>query len=269
MDEDFLRQAVANLPVSEVRYYPHTGSTNTDAIRWAEEGAPDASLVFADEQTAGRGRADRTWTTPPGTALAFSLIFRPTKNEITSLGRWTGLGALAVHAALQGQYGLPALIKWPNDVLVRGRKLCGILAEAQWNGSNLTAVILGIGINVASSSVSEEVLPSASLRFPATSVESELGGEVDRLALFGAVVTSLFIWRKRLPSDDFLQAWESALAYKGEWVRVVAQNPAEEARGQPIEGQLIGLAPDGSLRLQDEAGHEINIMVGELRPIEK
>ncbi|MEN4100610.1 MAG: biotin--[acetyl-CoA-carboxylase] ligase, partial [Anaerolineaceae bacterium] len=118
---------LAGLPVSELRYFDSIGSTNDEALRWAEQGAPDAALVVADTQTAGRGRMDRRWVTRPGVALAFSLALRPTPVEASALGLFSPLGALAVAAALRENYGLLAEVKWPNDVLLERRKCCGIL----------------------------------------------------------------------------------------------------------------------------------------------
>src|SRR5512146_1632742 len=116
MNPNELKKALSKLPVGDVRYFDSIGSTNNEALAWAASGAEDLSLVIADEQTAGRGRLSRKWFTPPGTALAFSLILRPSAQEKAHLTRIVGLAALAVVDALQ-QRGLVAQIKWPNDVL--------------------------------------------------------------------------------------------------------------------------------------------------------
>src|SRR6266516_4000607 len=112
MNQSELKKTLAKLPLGDVRYFDSIGSTNNEALAWATGGAKDLSLVIADEQTAGRGRLDRKWFTPKGTALAFSLILRPTAAEKPYLTRIVGLAALAIVDALQTR-GLVAQIKWP------------------------------------------------------------------------------------------------------------------------------------------------------------
>ena len=148
MNARALRRILSDLPLGGVRYYPQISSTNDAALAWAAEGAADLALVIADEQTAGRGRVGRSWITPAGAALACSLVLRPAVEEGESIALYSALGALAVVSALEEKYGLNPEIKWPNDVLVRGRKLCGILAETVWLGSQAESVVLGIGLNV-------------------------------------------------------------------------------------------------------------------------
>ena len=131
-----LQESLSDLPLGEIRYYEQIGSTNTIAKQWAHAGAPDLSLVVADEQTAGRGRLDRIWVTHPGAALAFSLVMQlqsqstpPAPRQEKVLPFLTALGAVAVSAALRQEFGLTTEIKWPNDVLLNRRKVSGVLAE--------------------------------------------------------------------------------------------------------------------------------------------
>jgi BirA family biotin operon repressor/biotin-[acetyl-CoA-carboxylase] ligase len=164
----------------------------TEAAEWLQAGAADFSLVLANEQTAGRGRFQRRWYTPPDAALAFSLILRPRESEEGQQSLlFTGLGAVAVCEALERLYGLRPQIKWPNDVLVTGKKVCGILSEAHWQGEKLLGIVLGIGINVAPSSVP----PVSAVLFPATCVEDCLASSiyqapvrVDRFQLLAGVL---------------------------------------------------------------------------------
>jgi BirA family biotin operon repressor/biotin-[acetyl-CoA-carboxylase] ligase len=280
MDESSIQLALSGLPLGPLRYFDRLGSTNDEAARWAAGGAPDLALVVADEQTAGRGRLKRRWHTPPGAALAFSLILRPTQEQPASAldaalsTRLTALGALAVAAALESLYSLPAEIKWPNDVLVDRRKLAGILAEAGWQGDQLQAVILGIGVNVAEYSVP----PEAELNFPAASVAGCLAApgssaglapaRVDRLELLRAILEKLLDWRPRIGSMEFLSAWEERLAFRGEWVRIVRTGPMAEPPlpdgEREWEGQVLGLEGDGALRLLDRSGRVQNLQVGEI-----
>jgi len=142
VDLNTLQNQLADLPLGQVAYFRVVGSTNSEAMRWIEGGVPHLSLVAADEQTAGRGRSDRTWQTVPGAALAFSLVIRPPENGMISASRLTGLGALAVCDVLRSDYGLPAKIKWPNDVLCGGKKLAGVLVEAQWQADDIQSAVM-------------------------------------------------------------------------------------------------------------------------------
>ncbi|MBZ0310160.1 MAG: biotin--[acetyl-CoA-carboxylase] ligase, partial [Anaerolineae bacterium] len=129
-----------------VRYFASTESTNTEAIQWFTELPLIASgaVVVADEQTAERGRNDRQWLTPTNSAIAMSVILRtkrPTQNV-------TMIGSVAVAEALESRVSGKVSIKWPNDVLIEGKKVCGILSEAVWQQQKLSAIVLGIGVNI-------------------------------------------------------------------------------------------------------------------------
>jgi BirA family biotin operon repressor/biotin-[acetyl-CoA-carboxylase] ligase len=263
MREQDLRKALSDLPLADLRYLEQTSSTNDIALAWATEGAGDFSLVLADEQTAGRGRMGRKWLTPPGAGLAFSVILRPRAGETTAASLMTGLGALALVEAFKN-HGLAAAIKWPNDVLVNRKKMAGVLVEAVWLGNRIESTVLGIGVNVLSSSVP----PAGRLNFPATSVESE-GVQIDRLVLLHEILGAILRWRARMSSTDFVSAWEEMLAFKDELVQVVVDSGADAARLPPREGRIIGLAVDGSLQLESPKGGIFSVSFGEvhLRPV--
>ena len=246
MDQSEIEAGLVDLPLGKIRYFETVGSTNDLAANWVVEGVPDLSLVVANVQTAGRGRAGRQWHTPPGASLAFSLILYPIGLEITAkvLSSVTGLGALVVCEALSQHYGLAAEIKWPNDVLLEGRKFTGVLAEAHWIGSQLGAIILGIGINIAPFSVP----PTKFLNFPATCVEAVLGKKVARVGLLRHSLAALLDWRPRLNSPAFIQAWENRLAFRNEWVHL------RTGTSEMVEGKILGLTPDGHLKLLMASG---------------
>jgi BirA family biotin operon repressor/biotin-[acetyl-CoA-carboxylase] ligase len=254
MDHSSLQACISGLPLGLLRYFDSVGSTNDEATRWAEEGAPHLSLVVAGEQTSGKGRMGRRWYTRPGGALAVSLVLRPDQLGLILPPRITGLGALAVCEALQENYGLGAQVKWPNDVLVGDHKLAGVLVEASWLGEELQAAILGIGINVALDSVP----PAGELDFPATSVEAALGSPVDRWGLLRNVLEALLIWLPYLDQARFLQAWQGQLAYLHEWVQLIRDGE------EPVEGRMLGLGDDGSLLLESPSGKEVTFQAGEI-----
>jgi BirA family biotin operon repressor/biotin-[acetyl-CoA-carboxylase] ligase len=256
MKQNDLKKALSKLPpgLGDVRYFDSIGSTNNEALAWAAGGAKDLSLVIADEQTAGRGRLDRKWFTPRGTALAFSLILRPTAEEKLHLTRTVGLAALAIADSLRTR-GLAAQIKWPNDVLLNGCKVAGILIETVWSGDEADCSVIGIGVNVLKGAV-----PSAELlQFPATSLEESLGAAVDRGKLLHDILAGIIALRPRLATDAFIASWEKVLAFRGEQVQVEAGSEAV------ITGKLLGLESDGSLKLSTQDGKSITVRFGDVR----
>jgi BirA family biotin operon repressor/biotin-[acetyl-CoA-carboxylase] ligase len=230
--------------------------------------------VVADEQTAGRGRGERRWATLPGSGLAFSLVIFPQHPGTLIVPRRTVIGALAVKDALHSLFGLCAQIKWPNDVLLNGKKVAGILTENHWSGDELVAVILGFGINVTPASIDPSVLPVTEFPFPATCVEDALGRPVERIELLHAVLGAYFTWRPRISSAEFMQQWEASLAFRGEWVQVIPGDcfgkdglpAALEGAPTPVgEGRVLGLSPDGALKLLTRRGETVTAQFGEVR----
>ncbi len=258
MDEEEIRAELRELPVPDVAWFPTLDSTNAYALDWAARGALDGSLVAADEQKSGRGRLSRKWVTNPGSALAFSLILRPTAAEREQASLFSPLGALGVASAFRA-LGLSPQIKWPNDVLLLGLKVCGVLAESVWMGDGLDALVLGIGVNVAPTSVP----PAEELLFPAGCVETVLGQPVRRTRLLAEILRSIFSWRARLGAPEFLQAWQSQLAFSGETVRVAL------GQGESMTGVLLGVDSRGALRLRLADGNISTLLAGDvsLRPL--
>ncbi len=260
MDAETLASLLVGLPVPQIRFFDTIGSTNDEALGWILAGAQDGCLVTADQQTQGRGRLNRRWVTHPGVALAFSLILRPSSEEMHHVGFFSPLGALAICQSLEGSLGLAPQIKWPNDVLLQGKKVAGILVEAAWIGDRLEGMVIGIGVNVKP----EAVPPAEGLLFPATCVEDAAGRVVDRAALLRGMIEAMFEWRLKLDDTSFLQAWERRLAFRGEWVRIAGTD------SEPVTGQVLGIDASGSLLLRDSAGATRAITVGDvhLRPME-
>jgi BirA family biotin operon repressor/biotin-[acetyl-CoA-carboxylase] ligase len=258
MDEGELKKAFGTTGLGGLRYFDSIGSTNDEALAWASQGAGDLSLVVADEQTRGRGRGDRKWFTPKGTALAFSLILLPEAGMRPHLSRTVGLAALSVVDLLQA-LELEARIKWPNDLLLNNRKLAGILVETVWSGDEMDSLVVGIGINV----LKEAVPPLDLLQFPATSLEESLGqAPPRRIELLRGILQAFIKRRPDLGTDELIKAWQDALAFRGEQVQVNAGGASA------ITGELLGLEPDGSLRLRADDGHSVIVRFGDvsLRP---
>jgi len=254
MNQQALRSSLSKLPLGAIRYFDSIGATNDEALAWAANDAQDLSIVVANEQTAGRGRLDRPWFTPPSTALAFSLILRPTADEIPFLSRTVGLAALSIADTIR-MLGLAPQIKWPNDILLNGRKVAGVLIELVWSGEDVDCVVIGIGINVAKTAVPTTDI----LRFPATSLEHVLGEAPDRNKLLHDVLASFISLRPHMRSDAFMASWEKSLAYYGRQVRV------EMGNEQSVTGKVTGLESDGSLKLSDENGKIVTVRFGDVR----
>jgi len=262
-----LKSFLSGLPLGGIRFFDRIDSTNTEAAQWAAQGGPDLSLILADEQIAGRGRKQRTWYTPPVSALAFSLILRKNNlnnenqgallSEDNSTLRWTALGAIAVCLALRELYAIKPEIKWPNDVLIHERKVAGILVEAHWQVDLLQAIILGIGINIAPASVPRDEL----LSYPATCVEAAVGYPVQRFELLKAIIQNIITLRQFIHSPEFIQTWDGLLAFKGQRVTIVEDI---NTKSTELVGTLIGLDEQCRLKLLDGQGKELRLVNGEL-----
>ncbi len=254
MNQNELKKSLSKLPLGDLKYFESIGSTNDEALAWAANDAPDLSMIIADEQTSGRGRLDRKWFTPQGTALAFTLILRPTADEKPYLTRTVGLAALAVAESLRTR-DLAAQIKWPNDVLIAGRKVGGILIESVWSGEDVDCVVIGIGINVLRGSVP----PMGSLLFSATSLEGELEYAPERLEILHDILAAFIDIRPRMVKEEFIKKWEGLLAFQGELVQI------ESGDTPAVIGHVMGLESDGSLRLRNEHGESITVRFGDVR----
>lgn len=224
-----------------------TGSTNDVASDLAARGAPEGTVVVAEEQEAGRGRLGRRWLAPPGTCLLCSLLLRPTGLAPERAAQLTMLTALAAADAIADLSGLRAALKWPNDLIVEGhaqtshsyRKLAGLLTETALTGARLDYAIVGIGINV---NVPPQDL--ALLAPDATSILAETGQRLERARLLAALLGQAEARLERLRAGDSPVAeWAGRLAFLGQPVE--AQTPT---------GRLTGVAEsvdeDGALRLR-------------------
>jgi BirA family biotin operon repressor/biotin-[acetyl-CoA-carboxylase] ligase len=253
-----LSTALRGLPLGGLRFYNSTSSSNDQALVWAANGAPDLALVVANEQTSGRGRLGRKWFTTGNAALAFSLIIRPTPAEREFVGRFSGLGALALAKTL-AEYHLQAEIKWPNDVLIRRKKVAGVLVEMVWVGDEIDSLVLGMGVNIGM----DALPPEDVLTFPATCIQAEGLPDLLRFELLNAILCRLITLRTNLPDDHFLTSWQDFLAFQGEQIQIWQDAaPAFTAR-------IIGLEGDGSLRVETQDGDQRVVHFGEvhLRPV--
>lgn len=168
----------------KLHYFPNIPSTNTHATAEAETGAPDGCVYFADEQTSGRGRGAHNWSSPPGSGLYLSVLLRPAIAPADAL--WFSLAAgLAVRDAVRQVTSLECDLRWPNDLLLGGKKFCGILTELNAEVTRVRHLVIGVGINVHQPSFPGE------LREVATSLHIETGRDWPRQELLVALLQSL------------------------------------------------------------------------------
>ena len=273
-----------------VTYLPRVGSTNDAARALAEQGAPEGTVVVADEQTEGRGRLARRWIAPAGSSLLLSVILYPPLAP-SQAPRLTMLCSLAIVDAIEELTGLQLGIKWPNDVVVMQpphegnraghsevgnrppsqRKLAGLLAESSVTGPQLAYVVVGIGINV-----NLDVDALAETAFPATSLSAELGHPMDRLALLWAILGG--IERRyeaaRDPAGGLVAVRQTAGGFLGihrEWsLRLVTRGQRVRVSdgGVVAEGYAEGVDEDGALLVRGAGAQLHRIAVGDvsLRP---
>lgn len=233
---------------SSVLCLKETDSTNSVAFKMAEEGAPEGTVVIADTQTAGKGRLGRVWLSPPGVNLYCSVVLRPAIAPVAAC-QLTFLSVVAVARAVERCTRLKPQIKWPNDILINGKKVAGLLNEMNAETEKVNFVVLGIGVNL---NLRMSTLSEGLLRHPATSLLEEGGEEVDRLQFTRVLLEELDqLYDNFLVEGDgpVRAEWLARSAIKGRSVRVSQQN--REFRGvvQGVDsfGALLVLLSDGTL----------------------
>lgn len=238
----------------KLHYAAVTGSTNTDALAAARNGAPHGSVWFADEQTAGRGRGDHKWVSNAGLGLYVSALLRPELAAV-HLPLLPLVAGLAAAQAIQSASGLTADLRWPNDLLIGPNKTGGILVESKTEGSRTAFAVVGIGINVHQSGF------AADLATPATSLDLAAGRTISRQALLIALL-------KSLEREAILLAQPAALA--GIPARVEAASTWMRGRSvdvhgpQACSGVTDGLDANGFLRVRTAQGLTI-VQTGGMR----
>jgi len=255
LNAELIDASLANTPFhGQLHHLASIDSTNTHALEQAKLGAPHGSYYIADEQTAGRGRSDHTWISEAGEGLYLSVLLRP-KISPSDLTWLPLLAGLAVHRAIREVTALEADLRWPNDILIGPRKVAGILVEAVTDSGQLSAAVLGIGINLH-----QQTFP-ADLATPATSLDLETGLYTCRQDLLVAILQELNAELQHLNRTEAIAAVPNRIAAISTWV----QGRQVEVHGpQPCSGTTLGLDPSGFLRVQTKTG-PITITTGGLR----
>lgn len=234
-----------------------TVSTQEEARSLAESGSPSGTLVLAEEQTGGRGRQGRKWYSPPGKGVWMSLLLRPEQQPLSFAPQLTLLTAVAVCRAIRRVSGVDAGIKWPNDILIGGRKVCGILVESVGEDELIRYCIVGIGMNV---NLEGSELPTE-VSSIATSLLIERGQRIDRSMLIGEVVCEMEQLYELYRSEGFAPIrilWEALSVTLGRRITV-------KTSGGDLTGTAMGLDSTGALVLLDEAGQNRIIFSGEVQ----
>lgn len=222
----------------EVLYFDTIDSTNTKAQELAEKGYPSGTLVVADKQDSGKGRRGRSWVSPSGTGIFMTLMIKPDINP-NNASMLTLVAALAVAKAITSVTGEEAMIKWPNDIVVNGKKVCGILTEMNAQFDYINNIVVGIGINVHNESFPEEISQMAS------SLMIEAGGKRFHRAQIIAETMSYFeqyydTFLKTQDLSALVREYDELLVNRNKSVRVL--DPKE-----PFDGKAMGITPKGEL----------------------
>ena len=251
LDIDHLRKVFdGRLVGGDILYYERLCSTMDEVRRLADEDRPEGTVVFADEQTAGRGRFLREWVSPPGQNLTFSVLLRPSSRQLRHVNMAT---TLAVSWAVECATGVAPRIKWPNDVRVNGLKISGVLTESVTGAGEVKYAIVGVGINV-------NLDPT---RFPeiapiATSIRQITGAKGDRTTVLRHTLERLDdLYHAIKRGESLTDLWAGQLDTLGKTVQV-------RWEGQVVEGEARAVDEEGNLVVVRHDGSTVTVVAGEV-----
>lgn len=239
----------------KIYFYEKIDSTNLEAKRLAQQGAPDGAVVVAEEQDGGRGRLERPFYSPKGRGIWFSVILRPSFLP-QDAPKCTLLSAVAVARAME-KFGLKAQIKWPNDILYKGKKLVGILTEMSAEMERIHYVIIGTGINV---NMTAEDFPE-DIRAKASSLAIMKGEKIPRVPFFRAVLEAMDDLYAKVQADGFSEVFNEWRRYSitlGQEVRVIGARSSEV-----FTGRAVDIDEDGALLVDTETGRR-RVLAGDV-----
>ncbi|MCA0453471.1 MAG: biotin--[acetyl-CoA-carboxylase] ligase [Chloroflexi bacterium] len=241
-------QLIERLQPRLVRYFSQIGSTNNEALTWLANGAVSGSVVIAGEQVKGKGRLGRTWFTPPDSALIVTVILRPQAQALTHM---TMVGALAIYDMIKG-LGLEQVgIKWPNDVLLNGLKVSGILPEVVWENGQLMGVVLGMGVNVRIDFTDTELAEKA------VSIEPVLGKRVELIDLIEVLLSRIDYWAAQFGTTAVYETWRNRLVTLGQQVSI-------RTADREVTGVAETVEHDGSLFVRLANGQIERVIAGDV-----
>lgn len=229
----------------KIEYHEEVESTNAEALLLAQQDAPEGTVVIAEAQSSGRGRLDRIWESPPALNLYLSVIFRPDIPAVSASIIPLMIGVAVAEVISQYCRGRVRL-KWPNDVLIEGRKICGILTEMRTRADRVSFVIAGIGVNINM----QKLHFPRELRETATSLRMETACDIDRLDFAVRLIETLERWYRIFLNggeDHVRQTWLKYADIIGKRIEVVFKSDIQR-------GTVVGLDENGALLLQGETG---------------
>jgi len=261
LNQESLKQQLAGQIIGhELHYFEKTGSTNEDAFQLGAAGAPEGTVVIAESQSTGRGRLQRVWHSPPHANIYTSILLRPSF-EAARAPQISIAAGVAVAETLNAYCGGRAELKWPNDVLIGGKKICGILAQMKILDKKIDFVVVGIGINV---NLRYEQFPD-DIQKIATSLAVEAGCEISRPEVIIRLYENLTKWYKQLLICGFepvRRAWLGMTPMIGKPVQVMFHQ-------EVISGTASGLHEDGSLVLQTDSKQTLYVSAGDASIIKR
>ncbi|MEW6386497.1 MAG: biotin--[acetyl-CoA-carboxylase] ligase [Thermodesulfobacteriota bacterium] len=255
LPEEILHGLKAHKLKGPIHYFATLPSTNDLAKELGAGGAPEGTLVLAEGQTQGRGRLGRTWDSPPYSGLYVSVLLRPPIPPL-EMPQITLTAAVAVVRALRRAAALEAGIKWPNDILLQGKKAGGILTEMETETDRVRYLVLGLGLNVNNPSLPEELKASA------TSLAQEAGRTFSRRLILQAWLEEFESCYQGFLAGEFpeiLAEWRKSSVTLGQMVRI-KHSPKE------IQGLALEVGPDGALLVQTAGGEIVRVTSGEIAP---
>ena len=244
---------------TKFHYFQEIDSTNSYARRLAEAGAPEGEVVIAEYQSDGRGRLGRNWVSPPFSNLYCSLVLRPALAPAHA-PQITLMAAVALADTVAAFVAEPPAIKWPNDILIRGKKLAGILTESSCDAKRIEFVILGIGVNL---NFPRERMPET-IRDRATSLMEVGRKSFSRENFLRRLIQDLdrcYGILEDLGFDAIAPRWQARFGLKGKTVRV-------KMGGDVLIGQAVGIDRDGALLVEDDRGERQRVVAGDVTAIE-
>ena len=252
--ESLRKQLAGKMIGHRLFYYDEIGSTNDEAFRLGEKGAPEGLVLVADSQSSGKGRMQRIWYSPPGANIYTSVILRPPAGMLQSTQIPIAAGVAAAETINDFCPGR-AWIKWPNDVLIGGKKVCGILAQIKMSGQAVDFVVVGIGINV---NLAREQFPQ-DIQEIATALAIEAGREISRPELIIRLYENMTKWYRELIQNGFAsvrERWLNRSEMIDKTVSIVFHNEA-------VSGKAVGLDEDGSLILLTANNQKMSVSAGD------
>ncbi len=239
----------------EIFTFETLASTNDDLMERARAGAAEGVVVVADKQTKGRGRFDRSWSSPSGCNLYFSILLRP-RLFPAALPQITLTAAVSLCETLRAATNLEVQIKWPNDLWIGRRKICGILTEMTTRGETVEAVVLGIGLNV---NMEDPIIPEA-LQGIATSLSCEAGRRFDRARLLQKLLVSLdrdYRLFLREGFEPFRKRFAERSLTRG-------RDVTTSVSGREVFGRTVGVSRNGGLLIREKDGRVLELHSGEV-----